>query len=109
MKNKAEFINLTAEELEGLNARVNKNELGEDDLKILLSILSVYFWIHNQLQLAKLNVRRLKNMFGFKTEKKPGIQPLEIEPINLMLPPDENPLSPTEATIGVSEDPKQKK
>jgi len=108
-KNKAEVINLTTKELERLKARVSKNELGEDDIKILSSILSVYFWIHNQLQLSKLNVRRLKNMFGFKTEKKPGMQPLEIEPRNLIVPPDGISLSAAETTIEVSENPKQKK
>lgn len=67
---KPEIISLTQEEVEGLKSRLAANELEEADQKIILSILSIYFWLQNQLQQAKLTIFRLKEMFGFKTEKK---------------------------------------
>jgi IS30 family transposase len=46
----------------------------ESDKKIILSIMTTYQWLYNQLQTAKFSMHRLKKMFGFKTERMSSIK-----------------------------------
>jgi hypothetical protein len=47
--------------------------MGEEDKKIIFFVLSAYQWLHNQLGTAKVSIRRLKNIFGFSTEKRSAL------------------------------------
>lgn len=67
---KPEVIALRHEEVEALKKRVIESSLASSDQKILLSILSLYFWIQSQLSRTQLTILRLKKIFGFSTEKK---------------------------------------
>jgi hypothetical protein len=67
---KPEVITLSHEEVESLKQRLTESSLASSDQKIILSILSVYFWIQSQLSRAQLTILRLKKIFGFSTEKK---------------------------------------
>lgn len=64
-----EIVSLTHEDVEGLKKRVTENRLTEPDQKILVSILSVYFWLQTQLSRAQITILRLKKIFGLPTEK----------------------------------------
>lgn len=72
-KKTPEIINLSESELEAIKSRVTQNLVLEDDKKIILSILSTHFWPYRQLKTTKLTINRLKNLFGFTTEKRPKI------------------------------------
>jgi len=65
-----EMIDVSSEQLEGINARISSSALLEEDKRVVLLILSTYAWLQTQLQRHKLSIKRLKNMFGFKTEKR---------------------------------------
>lgn len=70
-KNKSpEIIELSTESLEGVKSRLTSGCLLDEDKAVLLAIVSAYVWIHGQLITAKLNIFRLKKMFGFSTEKR---------------------------------------
>lgn len=67
---KPELVNVSLKELDDIKSRVSETHLGNDDKKIILSILTTYQWLHAQLQTAKFSLHRLKKMFGFTTEKR---------------------------------------
>lgn len=69
-RNMPEIITVATGQLEEIKTRISETALPDTDKKIILSILSVYTWLNNQLQLKKLSIQRLKTIFNFKTEKK---------------------------------------
>jgi len=69
-KNTPEMLDISAQQLLDINARINSNSLLEEDKRVIVLVLSAYAWIQTQLQRHKLSIKRLKNMFGFKTEKR---------------------------------------
>lgn len=69
-KKTPEMMDISAQQLADINARISSNSLLEEDKRVILLILSAYAWIQTQLQRHKLSIKRLKNMFGFKTEKR---------------------------------------
>jgi|SRR5665811_707848 len=69
-KNTPEMLDISAQQLSDINARISSNSLLEEDKRIIVLVLSAYAWIQTQLQRHKLSIKRLKNMFGFKTEKR---------------------------------------
>jgi len=64
------IINMSMSELDTVKTRLTDDILTPDDKKIILSILGTYQWLYSQLELAKLGMRKLRNVFGFKTEKR---------------------------------------
>lgn len=72
--NKPQIIHLEARELDEIKSRLLAVELAENDKKIILSILTTYQWLYQQLQTAKFTLHRLKKMFGFKTERRPWLK-----------------------------------
>lgn len=67
--NSPEIIKISDENINEIQTRLTNNTLHDDDKKILCAILSTYQWISNQLHLAKFSIKKLKSIFGFKTEK----------------------------------------
>jgi len=67
-----EIINLPAGELDEIKTRFEEGLILEEDKKIILLILSTYTWLYRQLQAKKLGIQRLRNLFGFSTEKRPS-------------------------------------
>src|SRR5262245_30080064 len=66
-------IHLTATEAEALKARVKSSDkalLSASDIKLLLGLISFNLWLQQQLSLAKLTMTKLREFFGFSTEKK---------------------------------------
>lgn len=70
MKNK-ETIKLSHAEVDDIRMRLNDRTLTDSDIKIVGLILTTYQLVYEQLDKAKLTMRRLKGMLGFKTESKP--------------------------------------
>jgi len=70
MKNK-ETIKLSHAEVDDIRTRLNDRTLTDLDIKIVGLILTTYQLVYDQLDKAKLTMRRLKGMLGFKTESKP--------------------------------------
>ena len=62
-------VNLSHEETEQLKKRLFANALNEKDLKIVVDVLNCYLWMQDQLSRAKLTLKGLKALFGFKSEK----------------------------------------
>lgn len=70
-KNEPKKVDLTEEQAESLKQRLlAAQDLPEQDKEILLGLVSFNFWLRDQLSLAKINIRRLKRLFGFRREKK---------------------------------------
>jgi hypothetical protein len=69
-KKKPEIINLPEGKLDEIKSRFEAGSILEEDKKIILLILSTYSWHYRQLQAKKLGIHRLRNLFGFSTEKR---------------------------------------
>ena len=67
---KPEIINLPAGKLDEIKIQLAASSILEEDKKIILLILSTYSWLYRQLQAKKLGIQRLRNLFGFTTEKR---------------------------------------
>ena len=65
-----EIINLPEEKLNEIKTRLESGSILEEDKKVILFILSTYAWLYRQLQTKKLGIQRLRNLFGFSTEKR---------------------------------------
>ena len=53
-------ITLTPEEAEALKARITARTLSEQDIHIMLGLISFNLWLQNKLSVAKLSISRLK-------------------------------------------------
>lgn len=69
-KKTPELIDLPEDTLDGIKSRITTGALLEEDKKIIVVILTSYAWLMRQLQFTKISITRLKNLFGFNTEKR---------------------------------------
>jgi hypothetical protein len=69
-----EIINLPEAKLNEIKTRLESGSILEEDKKAILLILSTYAWLYRQLQTKKLGIQRLRNLFGFSTEKRSGLK-----------------------------------
>ena len=75
-KHKPELMDLPEKKLDQIKDRLSLGApLPEEDIKIMLNIITAYSWLQRQLQSTKLTIYRLKKMFGFSTEKHKKINP----------------------------------
>jgi len=65
-----EPIHMTRDEIDALTQRIEEDQLSKKDLKLFLELIHFTVWIQQQLERAKLSIKKLKGLFGFKTEKK---------------------------------------
>lgn len=107
---KPEAVHLTAEEADALQTRIASNKLNVEDLRLLSGLVSLCLWLQDQLEHAKLGIRRLKSMFGFSTEKSPTTPdssstttpPSDLTPCsNTIDPPPEQPTGDSEPSNDV--------
>jgi transposase len=66
----SERIILNEEAMDSLLERVSATQLEDEDKKIITGILRLYQQIQFSLQEARLSMKRLRTLFGFKTEKR---------------------------------------
>jgi len=69
MKN-PKHVDMTPAQAEELIVRIQNNSLSETDRELCAESLQLIFWLQNNLREAKLSIKRLKSIFGIKTEKK---------------------------------------
>jgi transposase len=66
-----EEVTLSREEGEALIERLEHNELSAEDRRVLVKILTFYFWLLFALREAKLSLKRLKALVFGEKPKKP--------------------------------------
>lgn len=64
-----ESIQLNQQEVNELEARIKSSTLSAGDQKIILRLIQFSLWLQFRLSEAKLTMRKLRSLFGFKTEK----------------------------------------
>lgn len=66
-----EDVQLSREEGEALIARIERNALSAEDRRLLVKLLTFYFWLLFALREAKLSLKRLKALVFGEKPKKP--------------------------------------
>src|SRR6476619_3654379 len=61
-------LDFTPEEIDGLINRLNNKCLQEGDYSLLTDILRAMIWLSFSLQEKELSIKRLRKIFGIKTE-----------------------------------------
>jgi hypothetical protein len=71
MTKKPKQINLTTDQAASLKQRLlAAKDISLQDKELLAGLVSFNLWLQEQLSLAKLSIRKLKQLFGFRREKK---------------------------------------
>ncbi len=100
MKKGPSHINMTPEQVEELLQRVHTQVLHENDYVILEDLIHAIVWMNASLQEKELTIRRLRAIFGMKTESAKNLEkktPLH-EPASTNSSPKEDNQEFTEAT-----------
>lgn len=63
-------IKVSDEELNDLKKNLESNNLNESQKKIILAVLEAYYWLAKMYEAKKLSLKKLKRLFGFKSEKQ---------------------------------------
>ena len=66
-----EDVRLSREEGEALIERIERNVLSAEDRRLLVKLLTFYFWLLFALREAKLSLKRLKALVFGERPKKP--------------------------------------
>src|ERR1043166_7061604 len=66
-----EDVHLSSEEGEALLERIERNTLSAEDRRVLVKVLTCYFWLLFALREAKLSLKRLKALVFGEKPKKP--------------------------------------
>ena len=61
-------VTLTEQQASELNERIKKNALTDGDIKLMLGLIAFNLWLQQRLSRAKLTIKRLRQLFGFKSE-----------------------------------------
>src|SRR5262245_55941502 len=70
-RKRPEEVRLSPEEGEALIERLEKDALTAEDRRVLVKVLTFYFWLLLALREAKLSLKRLKVLvFGEKSKKR---------------------------------------
>ena len=73
-------VKLSAKEADGLKQRVKDKSLSTKDVEILLGLISFNAWLQDRLSRAKLTIKKLRKLFGFKSESSESVdKPTENE------------------------------
>lgn len=63
-------VSLTPEEAESLKQRLLESNLSLDDAHLIAGIIDFNFWLRREILTKNISIKKLKKIFGFKTEKK---------------------------------------
>jgi len=61
-------IKMSSKEANALRQRIKDSSLSKDDLDVVLGLISFNTWMQYNLSRAKLTIKKLKKLFGFKSE-----------------------------------------
>jgi len=62
-------VQLSKEDFEELVSKIETNTLSEKDKKVLTGALQSITWLEHMLKIKRMNIRKLKSLFGITTEK----------------------------------------
>ncbi len=65
-----EQVALSAQEANDLKERIKKKNLTNSDIDNLLSLITFNLWLQERLSRAKLTIKKLQQLFGFKSESR---------------------------------------
>jgi hypothetical protein len=65
-----ELLNITERQIKDMGLRLGTNNLSVEDIKLLRTLLTTYTWLMKQLSRSKITIHRLKQVFGYSSEKK---------------------------------------
>ena len=65
-----ELLNITEQQIKDMGLRLGTNSLSVEDIKLLTTLLTTYTWLMKQLSRSKITIHRLKQVFGYSSEKK---------------------------------------
>lgn len=66
---KPKRLDFTEHEVDELITRIENGELQADDFPLLADVLRAMVWLEHELKEKRLSIRRLRAVFGIKTEK----------------------------------------
>ena len=73
---KSEYIALNEEEVNALLGRVSNCSLEDSDKKLITGIIQIHQLLQRSLREARISIKRLRSLFGFKqTEKRDHLHP----------------------------------
>lgn len=68
-KKEPKVIKVSDEELKDLKSNLENDDLSDSQKNIIIAVLEAYYWLSKMYEAKKLSLRKLKRLFGFKTEK----------------------------------------
>ncbi|PPC91253.1 MAG: hypothetical protein CTY35_13755 [Methylotenera sp.] len=89
-----ELLNISEQQLEDISLRIDTNSLSAEDIKLLRTLLTTYTWLMKQLSRSKITIHRLKQLFGYSSEKKN-----RLKNSNPDVPPESGATEQTVATV----------
>ena len=75
-----EVISVTDQEAKELKKGIEESNLSPHQKKILLAILNIYSWLSALYYAKKLNINKIKRLFGFQSEKSPKDEEKKTKP-----------------------------
>ena len=75
-----EVISVTDQEAKELKKGIEENNLSPRQKEIILAILSIYSWLSALYYAKKLNINKIKRLFGFQSEKSPKDEEKKTKP-----------------------------
>ena len=69
-KDNPEQVKLSQEEVENIQKCIKESNLPDNVKDIVLGLIDLNIWLHEQIATAKLTIKKLKKFFGFKNESR---------------------------------------
>jgi len=86
-------IKMSTKEADALRQRIKDSPLSKEDLDVMLGLISFNTWIQDRLSRAKLTIKKLRKLFGFKSESSKNTNKGDDSNQDENTPPDNNKLS----------------
>lgn len=61
-------VSITEEQAEKLEARIKQRQMTDEDIELIMGLIAFSRWIQARLARAKLTIKHLRKLFGFKSE-----------------------------------------
>jgi len=64
------YVDMTPKQAQELIDSINSSNLDDNSREVATSSIDLVLWLQNELRESKLSIKRLRHLFGIKTEKK---------------------------------------
>ena len=61
-------VSITEEQAEKLEVRIKQRQMTDEDIELVMGLIAFSRWLQARLARAKLTIKHLKKLFGFKRE-----------------------------------------